>query len=186
MTPVIKGTGKLRINLRFNCGGGGFSRLNGCGCATRFLERSAPNVTDTSSADVLNGVEDMPANSGCTQYGFCLIFLQKYLFKCKVIRDYRKGFLWFFRARSSAVEQWTHNPLVQGSNPCGPSGFLVVEATLPENDEILRCPPRFCLRIKLRRTSRSRLRFRMAPVVFSRAIYIFTYKVQMHPVRLSD
>ena len=24
------------------------------------------------------------------------------------------------RARSSAVEQWTHNPLVAGSNPAGP------------------------------------------------------------------
>jgi hypothetical protein len=25
-------------------------------------------------------------------------------------------------ARSSAVEQWTHNPLVEGSNPSGPTG----------------------------------------------------------------
>lgn len=28
------------------------------------------------------------------------------------------------QARSSAVEQWTFNPLVQGSNPCGPTRFL--------------------------------------------------------------
>jgi hypothetical protein len=38
------------------------------------------------------------------------------------------------RARSSAVEQWTHNPLVQGSNPCGPSRTRTPKLYTIENE----------------------------------------------------
>jgi hypothetical protein len=40
-------------------------------------------------------------------------------FFCKKYLALKMG-LKLLGARSSAVEQWTHNPLVQGSNPCGP------------------------------------------------------------------
>ena len=39
----------------------------------------------------------------------------------KMLRGYRRLlYCGISRARSSAVEQWTHNPLVPGSNPGGP------------------------------------------------------------------